>query len=115
MQHECALTPKHKCANNQKMREVRRPKKVFIMGVVIMMSMIALAYSTAHSAADYSGAAGALCLLWTVLFDRLPIGAKTIGDVYRSSRQGWRMSKSAKVMSLLGIFFVCISFYMKFH
>jgi hypothetical protein len=97
------------------MNAARKPRKVAIAGAVVMMGMIMLAYCTAHSAADYIGAAGALCLLWTMLFDRPPGGAKTIAEVYRASRSGWRTSKSAKAMTLLGTLLVCVSFYMKFQ
>jgi hypothetical protein len=100
---------------NKIMNAAHKPRKVTVLGAVIVISAIMLTYWTAHGAADYIGAAGALCLLWTMLFDRPPGGAKTIAEVYRASRSGWRTSKSAKAMTLLGTLLVCVSFYMKFQ
>lgn len=90
-----------------------KPKKIAIAGMSIMAGTIALTYCTAHGAADYIGASGALCLLWAIVFDRPPVGANTVAEVYRASRNGWRSSKSASAMSLLGVLLIGVSFYMK--
>lgn len=97
------------------MNAVYKPRKRVIAGIVIVLILIAFTYATAHNAADYVGAAGALCLLWSFIFDRPPDRAKTIGDVYRSSRAGWHMSTSSKAMILIGIVMITVSGYMKYH
>jgi hypothetical protein len=97
------------------MNAVRTTNKLRIVGIVIVVIAIALAYINAHHASDYIGAAGALCLLWVTVFDRQPRNSNTIGDVYRSRLAGWRMSTSGKVMTLLGLVLLAASFYMKTH
>jgi hypothetical protein len=96
-----------------RMNAVCRTNKLRIVGVAFVIIAIVLAYINARHPYEYIGAAGALCLLWVTVFDRQPRNSNTIGDVYRSHLAGWRMSMSGKVMTLLGLLLLAVSFYMK--
>jgi hypothetical protein len=97
------------------MKRTRKPRALLVVGVTIMAIVIAVTYATARKPSDYVGAAGALCLLWSIVFGPTPSGTKTIRDVYVSAQSGWRVQPAAKVMGLIGIILVAVGYYMRMH
>ena len=65
--------------------------------------------------ATYLEIAGLLCFGWVHFFVEPPKDARTMGDVYRASRQGWRTPTSAKLLTFLGLLLMSLGFYIQFH
>lgn len=56
-----------------------------------------------------------LCFSWVMIFVPPPGANPTLTDIYRSSRSGWRMPPSGRLVAVLGLVLFAVGTYLQFH
>lgn len=86
-----------------------------ILVIVLFTALGALELIQHPGAPIYLQIAGLLCFGWVHSFVGPPSGARTLGDIYRASRQGWKTPTSAKLLTFLGLLLMSLGIYLQFQ
>lgn len=97
------------------MDEAPKPGKVTVLFAIVGAgaALANLIFSSKPSTCLTSAAM--LCFSWVMIFVPPPSANSTLKDIYRSSRRGWRMSPSGKLMAILGLVLFAVGTYLQFY